>query len=106
MLNDLFSHLGTELHRGFGVSYSGHRLLPAPILDALCLQMHLRGPMPHSHLCPPTIRARKQPLWKNLHEAGRKKWSAKSSLSKALQTVSFHIAESVNQGIAPRVLLH
>lgn len=83
-------------------------MLLAPCSHAGCFAPPhaFKGSMPPSYLCPPSNGAKKQPLWKNLHEEGRKKRSAESSLSKALEMVSFHIAESIDQGIAPWVLLH
>lgn len=57
----------------------------------------------HPHSCD---EVKERPLWKILHEVQRRKQHAKSLLSKALQTASFHSAESVNQGIAPRIFLH
>lgn len=82
------------------------QVLLAPCSHAGCFVPPdaFKGSTPPSYLYPPSNRAKKQPLWKNLYEVGRKKRSAESSLSKALQMVSFHIAESVNQGIAPQVL--
>lgn len=64
---------------------------------ALCLQME------HLYRC---YKVKEQPLREILCEVQKEKQAAKSLLSKALHTASFHTAESVNQGIAPRIFLH